>query len=82
MITRFIGVKELRQNMSKITKRAQKKNERLIVLRKNEPIFELKPLSKGGVLKESFLRDVEVARKSARAGNVYSHNEVRKMLGL
>ena len=45
MITRFVGTKELRQNMAKIAREAQEKNERIIVLRKNQPIFELRPLS-------------------------------------
>ncbi len=82
MTTRFIGTKELRQNMAKITKQARKKNERLIVLRKNEPIFELIPLSAKDSLAESLLRDVEEARADIKAGRVYSQKEVEKMFGL
>ena len=50
MATRFIGMKQLRQNMAKIAGEARKKNERLVVLRKNEPIFELRPLSRDSSL--------------------------------
>lgn len=82
MTTRFIGIKELRQNMAKVSDRALKKNERVIVLRKNKPIFELKPLTGSDALVESFRRDIEEARLSVRAGNVYTQDETRKMLGL
>jgi len=82
MTTRFIGTKELRQNMATITKQALKKNERLIVLRKNEPIFELRPLSIKDSLTESFMRDIEEARADVKAGRVYSQKEVEKMFGL
>lgn len=46
MTTKFIGVKELRQNMARVAYAARKHNQRLIVLKKNEPIFELRPLTK------------------------------------
>ncbi len=82
MVTRFVGIKELRQNMAKISAEAQKKHERVIVLRKNKPIFELKPLAHNDLLIETFRRDIEEARASAHAGNVYTHDEVRKTLGL
>lgn len=82
MVTRFVGTKELRQNMSKITKDAQKKNERIIVLRKNEPIFELRPLSSQDSVSESFVREIELARKEAKDGKVYSQEEILKEFGL
>ncbi len=82
MTTRFVGVKELRQSMSKITKLAQKKNERIIVLRKNKPIFELRPLSGEDALVESFRRDIEEAREQVKRGEVYSQEQVEKILGL
>jgi hypothetical protein len=82
MNTKFIGMKELRQNMAKITGEAQKKNQRIIVLRKNEPIFELRPLGSGDKLMESFAREIEEAREDVRKGRVYTQSEVEKMLGL
>ncbi|MFH1978768.1 MAG: hypothetical protein ABII97_00015 [Patescibacteria group bacterium] len=82
MTTRFVGTKELRQNMAKITKEAELKNQRIIVLRKNKPIFELRPLSNASVFKESFIRDIEKAREDVRKGRVHSQAEVEKMLGL
>ena len=82
MITRFIGIKELRQNMAKISTQACKKKERLIILRKNKPIFELKPLTDNEALVESFRRDIIEARKDVKEGRVYSQSEVEKKLGL
>ena len=82
MNTKFIGTKQLRQNMAEITKDAQKKNERIIVLRKNQPIFELKPLSNEESFKESFIRDIEKARADVKAGRVYSFEKICKEFGL
>lgn len=82
MNTRFIGVKELRQNMARITTEAQKKNERVIVLKKNKPLFELRPLSEKERVLEKLLLDVEKAQEDVRAGRVYSLDEVRDHLGI
>ena len=82
MATRFIGVKELRQNMAKISNRALKNKERLIVLRKNKPIFELKPFSESDTIAESFRRDITEARHDGRDGRMYSQRDIEKKLGL
>lgn len=82
MITKFVGMKELRQNMAKLSTRAHQKNERLIVLRKNQPIFELRPLSNKDSLIEIFRQDIEIAQTDINSGAVYSQEEVRKILGL
>jgi antitoxin (DNA-binding transcriptional repressor) of toxin-antitoxin stability system len=82
MTTRFIGVKELRQNMAKVSISAQKKQERVIVLRKNKPIFELRPLSTKDTFIESFRRDIEEGQADARAGRTHTQASIEKMLGL
>jgi len=82
MTTRFVGTKELRQNMAKITKEAQEKNECIIVLRKNKPIFELRPLSDEDTLVESFRHDIEEARADKKAGKIFSQEQVLRELGL
>lgn len=82
MNTKFVGTKQLRQNMAKIANEAQKKNERIIVLRKNKPLFELRPLSDEDSLVESFRRDIEMAREQVKKGEVYSQSDVLKSLGL
>ena len=82
MATRFVGTKELRQDMAQITKKAQKNNERIIVLRKNKPIFELRPLSDEDSLVESFRKDIEEALLEKKNRKVKSQAQVEKMLGL
>jgi len=82
MTTRFIGVKELRQNISKVSDQALKKNERLIVLRKNVPIFELRPLSKKDATLEKLMLDISEAEADVKAGRLYSQEDVEKMFGL
>jgi len=82
MTTKFIGTKELRQNMAKITKDAQKKNERIIVLRKNKPVFELRPLSDEAALSESFKHEIDSARTQVKKGQVYSQEDILKEFGV
>lgn len=82
MTTRFIGVKELRQNLAKVSERALKNKERLIVLKKNVPIFELRPLSKADATLERLMLDLYEAEEDVKAGRLYSQAEVEKMLGL
>ena len=82
MVTRFVGTKQLRQDMAKITKEARKNNERIIVMRKNQPIFELRPLSADESFIESFRQDIEMARKQAKKGEVHSQDDILRELGL
>ena len=82
MTTKFIGVKEFRQNMAKISEMARKKNQRLIVLRKNEPIFELGPLSKKDATLERLTLDIQEGLEDVKAGRVYSHEEIKDFFGL
>ncbi len=82
MTTKFIGLKELRQGMARITRDATKHRQRLIVLRKNTPLFELRPLSKADTALLSFDREIKEARASAKSGKLLSTQDVRQMLGL
>ena len=82
MTTKFIGIKEFRQDMAGIAALARKRNERLIILRKNKPVFELRPLDSDEALLESFGRTIGEARADAKAGRVHSQTKVEKLLGL
>ncbi|MBM5789740.1 hypothetical protein FJZ23_01470 [Candidatus Parcubacteria bacterium] len=82
MTTRFIGVKTFRQQMAKVAAQARKKNERLILLKKNEPIFELRPLSKKDAVLEKLRHEIDEAEHDVKAGRVYSIEEIEKRLGL
>ncbi len=82
MTTRFVGIKELRQHMAKISSRAHKKKERIVVLRKNKPVFELRPLTDEAGLLESLIRDIEEARADVKSRRLHSQAGIEKMLGL
>ncbi len=82
MTTRFIGMKEFRQNMAKISEDAYKKNQRLVILRKNRAIFEIRPLSKEQAFEDEILLRVEEAKEDHKAGRTYSQTDVEKLLGL
>lgn len=82
MTTQFIGLKDFRQNISTYALNAQKKKIRYIVLKKNKPIFEVKPLDEKAFTMEQLSRDVEQARADIREGKYYTQEEVMKMFGL
>lgn len=82
MNTKLIGVKELRQNLAGIANIAAKKNQRYIVLRKNKPIFELRPITSKDLAKEQFFSKIEKGREDVKAGRVYTLQQVQRKLGL
>lgn len=81
MNTKFIGVKDFRQNISDYAKRAQKSDTRYIVMNRNKPLFEIKAFAEDEYL-DSFISDVLKAEADVAAGRVISHNELIKKLGL
>ena len=68
--------------MAKITSEASKKQQRVIVLKKNYPLFELRPLSAADMSLWTFTHDILKAKKSVREGKTYNTKQVREMLGL
>ena len=82
MTTKFIGIREFRQNISELYKEAQKKDLRYIVLNKNKPIFEVRPLSEKDFSLESLMAITKEARKDSKAGRTYSLESLEKELGI
>lgn len=82
MTTKMIGVKEFRQNMTQYYTEAQKNNQRLIILRKNEPIFELRPLSKKDAVLEKLTIDINNALEDLKNNKIYSHAEIKSLFGV
>ena len=82
MTTKFIGVKEFRQNIAKIAKSSKKNNQRLVILNRNTPILEVRPLSGKDFTLESLALDIQQGLDDAKAGRVYSQIQVEAMLGL
>lgn len=83
MTTQMIGVREFRQNLTTLYKRAQKKQVRYIVMNKNRPVFEVRPVEpKKEIYLDSFLSEIAEARQQVREGKVHSWEEVKRHLGL
>ncbi len=82
MTTQFIGVREFRQNMAGLYKKAQKKDIRYVVLNKNKPMFEVRPLDHKNTTLEGLALATNEARTDIKAGRVQSWKSVKKELGL
>ncbi|HEX9503220.1 MAG TPA: hypothetical protein VF974_02760 [Patescibacteria group bacterium] len=82
MTTKFIGVKEFRQNLAKIANNSRQNNQRLIILNRNVPIFEVRPLSHKDFTLESLALGIQQGLDDAKAGRVYSQAQIESMLGL
>jgi hypothetical protein len=82
MTTKFIGLKDFRQNLAGYTKEAKLKNVRFIILKKNVPVLEVKALDEKEFTMEKLAAEIAVARQQVKEGKVYTHEQVVKMLGL
>ncbi len=82
MTTKFIGLKEFRQNLAGYTRQAKIKHIRFIILKKNVPVLEVKALDEKEFTLEKLSLEIAEARKQVKEGKVYTHKQVIKMLGL
>lgn len=81
MTTKFVSIKEFRQNIATYANLARDNanTERIIVMNRNTPIFELKPFAQDTTL-EKLVGDIQNARDDITHGRVYSHEEVLNAL--
>ncbi|MBP9717415.1 MAG: hypothetical protein KBD44_01735 [Candidatus Pacebacteria bacterium] len=79
MNTKFIGVKDFRQNMATYAKKAQNKTTRYIVVSRAVPLFEISPFDEDASL-DSVFDKVIAARDEVSTGNFYTHAKVKKSL--
>jgi hypothetical protein len=82
MITKLIGIREFRQNITNLHKKSRKNNWRFIVLNRNQPVFKVEPLNKKDTILEKLAFDIKEARKDVKNGKVYDFEVVAKELGL
>lgn len=82
MTTKIIGVKELRQNLSQVTKQAVKNKQRYLVFKNNTPVFEITPISKKEAARARFIASVKEGLEDVKAGKVHSLAELKKQLGI
>jgi prevent-host-death family protein len=81
MNTKFIGVKDFRQNISDYAKRARKGDTRFVVMNRNKPLFEVIPFAEDVYL-DSFVSSIVEAEADVAKGNYHTQDEVMKELGI
>ena len=79
MNTKFVGIKEFRQNIAGYAKKARSAKTRFVIVNRTKPLFELKPFAENESL-DSLFSEVRKAEKDIAAGRFYTHNEVLKEL--
>ncbi len=82
MTTQLIGVKEFRQNIAGYARRARTRGQRYIVLNRNAPLFEVRPLGPEDAALEKLVADVAEARFQSRHGKVTPLKDVMREFGL
>ncbi|MCF7820591.1 MAG: hypothetical protein K9M44_03945 [Candidatus Pacebacteria bacterium] len=82
MTTKLIGVKEFRQNIAELYKKAKKNNVQYVVLNRNKPIFKVSPLSEKDIIIEKLASDIQEAREEIKKGRVYDFEDICNELGL
>ena len=82
MTTQIIGIKEFRQNITSLSKKAQKNKTRYIVMRHSTPLFEVTPLTNDALVLEKLAQRARKARAEAKQGKLYTTEEVLEHLGI
>lgn len=81
MLTKFIGMRQFRDNLASYTKNT-KKGVRYVVLKKNIPVLEVRPIDEKQFAMEKLSAELEEAEKNVREGKVYTQEEIMKEFGL
>ncbi|MDP2631046.1 MAG: hypothetical protein Q8P56_06615 [Candidatus Uhrbacteria bacterium] len=82
MTTQFVGLKDFRQNLATYTAQVRTANTRLIILKKNKPILDVRGLDEKNSSLEQLAYDIALAREDVKMGRIYTMEQVRKTLGL
>lgn len=82
MTTKFIGVKDFRQNISAYTAQANRKKIRFIILKKNVPVLEVSPINEKEYAYVKFSKELDTSEKQIRDGKCYTQEEMMKEFGL
>lgn len=82
MTTKLIGVREFRQNIASLYKKAVKDDCRYIILNRNKPIFKVEFLTEKDATLEMLAEEIQEARSEAKKGDVFDFEDVCKELGI
>ncbi len=79
MNTRTIGIKEFRQNISKIS---QEKNVRFIVMNHLKPVLKVETIDENELILEKFAEQIDRGLQDAKGKKGISSGALRKRLAL
>lgn len=75
MNTKFVGVREFRQDIAGYAKRARNPKTRFVVVSRSKPLFEITPFAENETI-ESLFNDILAAKRDIAEGKVYTEDEV------
>ncbi|MEY3783887.1 MAG: hypothetical protein RLZZ230_209 [Candidatus Parcubacteria bacterium] len=81
MNTKFIGIKDFRQNIAEYAKKAQTQKARYVVMNRNKPLFEITPFEEDENY-DSLYNAVMKAKADVAEGNYSTQEEVMKKFGV
>ena len=82
MTTQIIGIKEFRNNITSLWRKARQQKTRYIVMHHSTPIFDVQPLAGERLVLSNFAKEITEAREQVKKGMVYSEEDVYKQLGI
>ncbi len=82
MTTKFIGIKDFRQNMAQYAKEASDKNMRLIILKKNVPLLEIRPIDEKEFAYQKLSDELKASASQIKKGKFYTQEQVMKEFNL
>ena len=82
LVTRFIGIREYRQNLSRLIEEARKKNIHFVVMRHSKIVAHVTPPTKKELALEELAKEIAEAREDFHKGNFYTQKEIEREFGL
>ncbi|MBI4427312.1 MAG: hypothetical protein HY569_02420 [Candidatus Magasanikbacteria bacterium] len=82
MVTKLIGVREFRQNIASYYRKSIRNDWRFLIMNRNQPIFEVRPIRGKNATLEKLYADIAKAREDYKQGRYYTAEEMRKQLGI
>lgn len=82
MTTKVIGIKNFRNNITKLWKTARDSKTKYIVMYHSAPILEVRPITEKELAFKALASEIAEARGQVERGEVYTEEEIKKELGL
>jgi PHD/YefM family antitoxin component YafN of YafNO toxin-antitoxin module len=75
MNTKFVGVKEFRQNIAGYAKKARTNKTQYVIMSHKKPLFSITPFDEDADL-DSFFDEIQEGRNDVVAGRIHSQAEI------